>query len=492
VGKIEGRRSKSALKQREYQRSWLAKRRKAFAKTRDAVRAAAPPPIFGSLTDILVVLAKSGPVRRVALCEMFSEMRTGSLAKSDFAGMIVVWKLPNRNRRGQRGVAFALNPQFAFAKEVRALLLALGESFPFTATCDMTSRERQIPKRKRIYNLDRIFFFETRLRILQTLDILGGKAKIEHLADSTANMRLVAAKRLIAHLVKERILRKDGVYVQFPRAGWCSALRKLLRAHRKIENPDLEKGVRQRDRLVRSLRAKGARSTLFGRNATERVLTTLAVHGPLKPAEFERTALPGSPPYTVRRLMKSGVLARVKIVKGPPHHDYYMIGLNSAHPIYKELRSLLCAVAGAPPSRKPQLRDRRKEYGLDGLFGTAQRLNGFVSLATCIHQEVDPSTISRLFPEHDIGVITRNLRTWAAKDLLIRRVEGLLTFYRFNPKHPYAKTLQVLLERIGQIWPEYNVLPKLEIDLYPERRAKIEQRLARPLRKARTANKSAR
>lgn len=111
VGMIEGPRSKSVYNHNEYRRSRRAKRRKQFAKVRDAIRASAPPPIFGFLTDILVVLAKSGPVRRASLQEMFSDMRVGSIGKSDVAGITIGWKLPGSDKRGQRGAGVALKTQ---------------------------------------------------------------------------------------------------------------------------------------------------------------------------------------------------------------------------------------------------------------------------------------------------------------------------------------------------------------------------------------------
>lgn len=470
MGKIEGRRSKYVYDRRAYKRSWRAKRRKHFAKVRDSVRVSAPPPIFGRITDILVVLAKSGPVRRVALYEMFSEMRVGSLAKSDVAGITTGWQLPGSDKRGQRGAGVALNPQFPLAKEVRALLLALGKDFPFTATCDMAPAEQKIPKRKRTYALEKMFISKLRLRVLQAIDILGGDIKMGILENAIPGMRWIVVRDTVDQLVRDGVVKRAGSNVRLVEAPWTKPLRSLLRVYRKKVEPKLTQEINDQKRWARSVRSKGIFVTLFGRNATERALKILAVDGPLTNAELELGTLPQHKPPVLETLIRSGILTRQLVPKKyPERNDHYVVGLNAAHPIYKELRMLLAAMADAKPSRKPALSEWREHYSLKGLFMTRQRLQSLIAIGLATHRYIHPSSIRRLYPRLHLGGMGEMLRKWALNPKgYVRRLDSKIpAYYELNPDYPYHEPLRALLVRIGQVWPEYSIGAGLEDSLSP-------------------------
>lgn len=112
---------------------------------------------------------------------------------------------------------------------------------------------------------------------------------------------------------------------------------------------------------------------------------------------------------------------------------------------------------------------------------TSLRIDVLTLVAIGRHGEIDPSTISRLFNEHDKPLIARRLREWADEGLLLQRGRINQWYYRFNPKHPYGPALQALLKKIGSVWPDYGDLPALEPVLYPAMRATRERNRPRKI-----------
>jgi hypothetical protein len=215
-------------------------------------------------------------------------------------------------------------------------------------------------------------------------------------------------------------------------------------------------------------------TTLFGRDATERVLKTLAAHGPLTNAQLEVLALPRHKLELMERLISSGILVKALVKrKHPERSDHWEMGLNAAHPIYGELRMLLCAMAGVKPNKKRPIRVHHKAYNLDGLFMTLGRLQSLIAIALAKHGQIYPSSIRRLYPRLNLWVISNMLRTWALDPKgFVRRVDRATraAYYELNPAYPFFAPLRALLVRIGDVWPEYRIHAALEDELGPQSR----------------------
>jgi hypothetical protein len=487
MGNIHGRKSTSEFNRKEYRKSWRAQRRKQFKKVRNAVRAAAPVPLLGPNTDMFVILAKNGPVRRTALYELFSEMRVGSLPRADKAGISITWKLPGSDTRGQRGCALALDPQFPLYREVRAVLRALGTTFPFAADEDCTPAERVIPKAKRRHDIDQVFYSKNCASVLAALETLRGSATVTDLTSAVPGMREAVAEAALRHLIRDGILCKVGTRVQYVNAPWTRAYRRLVRAYLQ-SRPDLASAVKAQRTHKRSLRKNSVAVRLLGRGGTERALNALAAHGPLTTTELEHQATIRASRTTLEDLIEAGIVARVWVEKKPHERNgHYLYGLNSAHPNYKAIRNFLGKVASLRPSKKPPLRVPQEKFSLKGLFMTSLRLDVLVSVAIALHGEIDGTSIGNLVPQHDGRLIRRRLKEWADEGILLRRGSRNLLYYRFNPDHPYAAPLQTLLGEIGKTWSDYDGHPDIETELYVERRRTREGRLNRPKRKGRNA-----
>jgi len=452
LAKVQGRRSKSEFNHAAYKQSWRAKRRETFALVREQVRAAKPPPLLGPHTDILTVLAASGPVRRVSLYEMFGEMRVASIEKISNPGTCIGWSLPGSDRRGARGGAIALNPDFPLHREVLSTLRALRRIYPFKVTSDLTKRERAlIPSGSGHYRIEKIMESTNRLRILSTLVVLGGRCRITLLECSVPNMRRTVVDIGVDSLINYGIVRKDGPWVSLAEAPWTQTFARLIRAYVRLQS-----GMKEqiKARCVHSqFSAKHRRVyTFFGSAVVERALMLLAVKGPLTYAELEVAAtIRGKPTRLDYHLVQDGIVAR-RLVHGSSG-NYYVVGLNAAHPVYHELRALLCAMAGEKPCLKKQLNDPEATFSVKRLFAGRQFINILLALETAVHSRIDPSTIARMHPQHDVGLLQRRLRQFAKRGIISRLPVGSLVFYQLNPDFPQYRELRALLKRISQVWP---------------------------------------
>lgn len=461
---ITGKFSASRLKGVAYRRSRRAERRRNFAAVREEVRAAKPPPLLGPYTDILTVLAASGPVRRVAMHGIFTEIRVACVEKYIHPGICVEWILPGSDRRGARGRAVALNPSFPLYKEVRGVLRALHMKFPYAAEQDLTENELALmPQAKSVCQVHRMLGSANRLRILSALIVLGGKCRISVLASSVPGMRGAMVKSGIRSMITDGIAIKNGPWVSLAQAAWTPAFRRLLRAYVRVQS-GLAARVRACSGHARATAKARRIHTFFGSAVTERALMLLAVRGPMRHADLEIAAVIRGKPTRLRQLVEDGVLVRILVLNAKA--NFYQVGLNAAHPIYRELRRLLCAMFGTRPARKKQLHHRMDAFPINRLFAPGQCGNILLALETAVHGWIDAASISRVYPEHDVGLLMRRLRQFTSQGLAERQRVGSLVLYRLSPGYAHYNELKGVLRRIIQLWPRYQTLAKLEKSLY--------------------------
>jgi hypothetical protein len=416
------------------------------------------------------MVAKFGPIRSVSLHEFFSEMRVRQLYTADRAGISMGWQLPGSDTRGQRGVAVALDPNFPLHNEVRDVLLALAENFPFIASREIREEEEAIPNIKREYDIDMMMESPNQLRLLGALELLGGECNTGLLEYAVPGFRRAVGVAAITFLVKKGILEKVGPRVRFMDAAWARPFRRLLRAYLKLR-PKLQAEIEERVKQKRDLLETRNTNTLFGRFVTEQCLIELATNGPITTGELEAALTLPDSPNGLRALIKAGVVARKRVERsGKLKNDYHVLGLNKAHPIYNELRDVLCSYGGVTASAKEPLHEERAVFTINGLFTSANYQNILMALATAVHGEIEPASIHRLYPRHDVAGLQIILLRWVEDGLLERRNYKGPALYRLSPEYKHNTYLSALLRKIADTFSAFRQRADLETELYPHER----------------------
>lgn len=160
-----------------------------------------------------------------------------------------------------------------------------------------------------------------------------------------------------------------------------------------------------------------------------------------------------------------------------------MLGLNAAHPLYGELRTLLCSMAKLKPSAKTPLSAPVPRFSVEALFTGRVIASVLLALETAVHVEIDPSSVFRLYPQHDKARISQLLGEWWEQGLVSGHHFGNIVLYRFDPDYPHYKPLRAFLRKIVECEPRYAAIAKLEPALYVSSR----QRTAHARRRKETA-----
>ncbi|MHB1549980.1 MAG: hypothetical protein ACYCX6_02125 [Vulcanimicrobiaceae bacterium] len=403
----------------------------------------------------------------VALQEFFTEIRVAAGRDGADGGICLGWPPPGWDKRGQRGAALALDPSHPLHKEVRALLLTLARDCPFRAKRDMTKAETALPDGKRRYDLDKVSFFPNRLKVLCALDALGGTATIADLAGGLTAMRLSVVNQVVQHLVRDGIATKAGPHVSLVQAAWTNSLRWLVRAYTRLR-PDLPVQIRGNLKKKRATSERRNVNGLFGREVVERALTILAVRGPMRTGDLEIAAASRRATMALRKLIKIGIVARAE--RGEGKGRRYVLGLNAVHPLYRELRAMLCSMGGGSPSRKAQLKWPVERVVLKVLFTSELYADVLIAIEIAVHGEIDPTTTVRLHNERDGWNVRMNVPRWARHGLLKRRHCGNTPLYWFNPDYAHYKPLRALLSRIADLQPRRRTVAAAEEHTYVSNR----------------------
>lgn len=457
------RKATSEFSRSEYRKSWRAQRRAVFMRQRQAVRDCAPPPLLGPRTDIMTVIAASGPLRCAVLQELFSDMRLGQARSNVDSGAIVAWKLPGSDKRGQRGVALALDPTHPLHHVIRELLLVLAKTFPFRLENYMTASESTIPKSERDHDIDEVLFSLNRLRVLATLEALGDSANLASLLGSVPGIRRAVVEQTVRILLKDGVAVKNGPVVSYAPQPWTDALRNLIKAYLRLR-PEVQGEIAARVDAKQVFTERGRCNTLFGREVVARILQVLATDGPLSYSEVQVRSQMVLVPNAIKALLRDGVLTR-KSVPGF-RHSKYLLGFNADHPLYRETVALHASLAGAAPSEKPPLSGPYQLLNIYRLFTSPHYANVLLTLHTAVNGEIGPTTIFRMHPRHCDLNMRAVLRRWAEQQVVLKHHFGNVVLYGFNPDYPHYRPLGELLDAICKLEPRYRTLAELEPDLY--------------------------
>lgn len=460
---IKGRPSKSPEKAAQYQRSQKRAHVKQFHAMRAIIRSAPqPPPLLGVRTDMLIVLAHSGPIRRVGLTRLFGNDRMTQLPKSDPKGLCMQWHAVYDSGKGRHGHIIAIDWNFALAQEVRDLLTVLGRDYPFRVEDEFTFAG-EVPAGPGTCEIDLICGSRNRTRILAALENLGGKAPIAILEQSVPDVRPDNVHEIAKNLVGDGILQRANGVLWFTKAPWTPAYRRLLRAYLALR-PQFAATSAKGAAGKRAARKERVICTLFGKAATERALLALAEDGPLTTPHLEQAVHSRLGLQGVEALVKDGLIAKVAISSDRRGNPTYAYSLNAAHPIHKPLRALLRSIAGAPAnSTIADLSTPSKEWTKDHrLFGGVLSLRALLALALSEHGEMDASAIARIFPDHQQPAIAAQMNDFIDMGLVCARPWKSRRLYRLDESYPYHRELRDLLLAIAAQWPRYRESVRIE------------------------------
>jgi hypothetical protein len=472
VSKVRGKVGNSA----RYRRSarYFRRRRQAV------VQAVWVAPIFGSLTAVIAALAK-GPVRRVNMFGLFPERIFTALPRTDVAGLTASWYLPslrkaNGNVRlgkggARRGCALALNPAFPLSREVRALADSIAKAYGIVVESDLTAEEAKLIRPNDRIDIYRLCGSPVRTKALFALHCLRRPVGTTVLYRSVPGESANSVKKVITTLKQLGIVAIEDGIVEFAETPWRKEFRALLRAFAR-HDPAFRDGVRAlaKERTARAERQY--RYGLFGKDATERVLRALALHGSMSRDELEARAQIFGDHRILGRLKKMGLLIH-RTVK---HRT--MIALNASHPVFETLRAYLLESGAIAPENAATvaLREPSASFSVKTLFATQLRLEVLVMVHLSDHEGIDGADLKRLLPQHTARDMVDKLWDFCALGLVVENpMDFGMIRYRLDPKFKHYRALTSLLDAIVKMHPQYRRVYAHREDIWPAYRATRER-----------------
>jgi hypothetical protein len=457
-----------------YQKSRRATLRSGFLTFRSAGGHERVPRIFGPHTAIFALLARYGPMRRQYLQGVLRSGAIDNFQENDKAGISVQWHIPGA-ANGAMGIA--LNPGSPLLNQMRRLLNRLCDvydiNFNFGLEVYRNVKERVVIRKvKRAFNADLLFGSKSRTYLLATLELLGGETGSYALFMSMPGDSIGVKRDTIARLVRDGIIQRKAGTVSFVDSPWSDALRRLLRAYLR-ENADCRSLIKQRIGFFRKTLEERTSYGLFAKSATERMLTALAVNGPMRIGRLSEAIMARVDGMNMSKFQSDGI---VVISKKP---GATTVSLNAAHPAYAELRALLLAILGKRRAAgcASDLRSEPLSSDVTYLFTTSLRLDVLAMLAVCEGGETDSSSLSLLCPSHDRGVIRERLKSFEAMGIVMKRWSAGVCLYRLDSNYLHSAELRRLLNRIADLRPHYRSIAQVEEELFKPHRAARQRKI---------------
>lgn len=418
-------------------------------------RAPAPPNLFGpyNRTGFLAALADQGPLRANELRGQFGA-NSIMPRHEDVSGLITRWL------RSPRARMVALNPGFPLAAPLRRLLGSLAKSYPVPVLRTIGTSTISVPKaaKSREADLDVLFGSRVRTLTLVSLEVLGGIASLNMLKRCVPGEYYKSVRTALKHFVAEGVLIRRGDNLEFRSTPWMGELRQLLRAYARIRS-SIRDDIRGAAHGHASRPGRLENFDLLGPQAASRILVALARNGPMRYARLFAEAR-----TECDKSLTS--LKRMGVVVDRSERRVRTISLNRAHPVYRELRRLLAAIAGGDDPTAVSDFEASASFDVDMLFG--RRLRTSVLLAIDAAQSgLDASSLQRVLPEHDLFNLRRCLEQFERLGVLGKRRWKNTLYYDFDRDYAYYPALRGLLGPINNRWPSYaaagvDVLPQIE------------------------------
>jgi len=414
-----------------------------------------PPNLFGpyNRTGLLVALAAVGPLRAT---ELRCEFGDNSIMprRRDVSGLMARWLSTPRTR------VLAMNPGYPLAAPLQRLLRSLAKSYPASLAPTDSSTVISVPKSaaSREADLDILFSSRVRTLTLVTLEVLGGASSLNKLKRCVPGEYYKSVRTALNHFIDEGVLVRHGYNIEFGSTPWIRELRRLLRAYARIRSA-ISGEIREAARGHASRPGRLEDFDLLGPQAASRILVALARNGPMRYARLFAEAR-----TECDKSLTS--LKRMGVVVDRSERRVRTISLNRAHPIYRELRRLLAAIAGGDVPSSVSDFEAGASFDVDMLFG--RRLRTSVLLAIDAAQNgLDASSLQRVLPEHDLFNLRRCLEQFERLGILGKRRWKNTLYYDFDRDYEHYPALRGLLGPINNRWPSYaaagvDVLPQIE------------------------------
>lgn len=424
------------------------------------------PWVLGPNTYIYATIAANGGVLRQTdiLVSFGGSANRINEYDAKFARMLRTFKLQTRQGRGPRGLAIMFDERFPLYKEVYALARAIGELHPIPVENKMPDEMPPPPSSPASRNIDLLAGSEVNTLVLATVRALRGKVGLQQLTASVPYDSMTAVERGIQRLRDYRILEGgEGQAIRFATAPWTRHLERLYDGYLRLR-PELREQIRERHQVKKERVSERSDVGLFGYKQTERILTTLAVHGPMPRTELAAKTMMTHRNQVLRPLVEAGILA-VQERRGERAQQW--VSLNGALPVYKELRALLLALAGERAKTAAPFAEPRDSYDPIGLFDSAPLFWALLMMNAVKERELDVASLNRLRSKHAPFTLHGRMRWLMDQGYVARRQQGLVLYYRLNPDFDAHTPLKRLLDAISRAWPELVEAAQFNDDLKP-------------------------
>lgn len=450
------------------------------------------PWVFGYNTYIYAAIAINGGVARQT--DVYTSI-SESAARIDrydaeHAGVLRTFRLKAKQGRGPRAVAIMFDETFPLAKEVFALARKIGECHPL-AIDDNMPEELPPPPPPATHRIDLIAGSEVNTLVLATVRALRGKVGLVELAAAVPYDSLTAVERAVRRLRDYGILDGgEGLPIHFTDAPWKPQLERLYDAYLR-QRPELRDEIRARSKRKKARRAERSDQELFGYATTQRILTTLAIHGPMTRAKLRSITMFTHANKTLNPLVDAGIIALDRTERDGTRasRENLVVSLNAACPIYRELRATLLALSGEPAKSVRDLSDARDDYDIAALFNSESLFWALLMVNAVPGGELDIASLNRLRPQH-APFTFHGRRQWLLDEGFTKeRRSGHMRYFGLNPDHRAYKPLKRLLDKIAMVSPDMVAAAQYNDDLKPERRLTEERNAKARERKARRATR---
>lgn len=433
------------------------------------------PPIFGTTTYVLATIAANGGVlRQTDISVSLGETAARAADVDDhYAGMLRTFHLKTKQGRGPRGLAIAFDETFPLAKEVFALARKIGQCHPIRVENKMPKEAPPRPSSRK-HRIDLIAGSEVNTLVLATARALRGKVGRVELEASVPHHSAAAVERSVRRLRDCGILDAGKGRVYFADAPWRPQIEKLFDAYLRLR-PEIRDQIRERAKTKRQRRGDRYEAGLFGYAATERILTTLAVRGPMRRTELQAVTMFMHRNLALRPLEKAGIIA-AQSQPGP--RSSAIVSLNAAFPAYREMRATLIALAGERTTRVrdlPHPRSSADDFDVRYLFDTAPLFEALLMMNAVRDGEIDVASLNRLRSRHAQFTLHERMHWLLDQGIAKVRRQGLILYYSLDQSHRAYRSLKRLLDRIGQVWPEMVEAAATNDTIKTERRRTIDR-----------------
>ncbi|MGA8475497.1 MAG: hypothetical protein WB681_10525 [Candidatus Cybelea sp.] len=436
------------------------------------------PRVFGHNTYVYAAIAANGAVlRETDINASLGHTAVNSLYQPDreALGILRRFQIQTVQGVGPRGYAVVFDESFPLVKEARALARTIGEHYPLPIDNKMPKETPPPPQPRKKYQVELLAGSEVNTLVLATTRFLRGKTTRSELAAAVPYGSMTAVERSLQRLTEYGILdTRSGFY--FTAAPWLPQLERLYDAYLRLR-PELREEIHARFRLKKRSQDDHHINGLFGYAVEERVLQTLAVHGPMKRTELAAVTMLTRDEQMLRPLVKAGILTTQEQIGnrgtgGKSHgtRKRIMVSLNAAFPAYRELRAVLLALASQPVTRVRDLADPRTNYDPNAIFNTPTLLKALLLMNAVPEAEMDVASLNRLRPEHAPYTLHGRMKWMLDEKIISVRKSGHMLYYGLDPTYPAYKALKRLLDRIAQVWPDLVDAAAFNDGLKPARR----------------------